>query len=199
MDVKSAFLNGVLDEVVYIEQPPGYTKVGEETKVLKLKKALYGLKQAPRAWNTHIDSFLKRMGYVQCPYEHALYIKQVENRVLVVALYVDDLIFTGNNKLMIDQFKESMTREFDMTDIGLMKYFLGLEVRQGISVVFVSQKAYAKDILKRSKIEDCNPVVTPIELGTKLSKFEGGEPVDADKYRSLVGSLRYLTSIRPDL
>ncbi|GKA59938.1 reverse transcriptase [Tanacetum coccineum] len=199
MDVKSAFLNGVLDEVVYIEQPPGYAKVGEETKVLKLKKALYGLKQAPRAWNTRIDSFLKRMGYVQCPYEHALYIKQVENRVLVAALYVDDLIFTGNNKLMIDQFKESMTREFDMTDMGLMKYFLGLEVRQGISGIFVSQKAYAKDILKRSKMEDCNPVVTPMELGTKFSKFEGGEHVDADKYRSLVGSLRYLTCTRPDL
>ncbi|GJX14457.1 retrovirus-related pol polyprotein from transposon TNT 1-94 [Tanacetum coccineum] len=139
------------------------------------------------------------MGYVQCPYEHALYIKQVENRVLVAALYVDDLIFTGNNKLMIDQFKESMTREFDMTDMGLMKYFLGLEVRQGISGIFVSQKAYAKEILKRSKMEHCNPVVTPMELGTKLSKFEGGEPVDADKYQSLVGSLRYLTSTRPDL
>ncbi|GJQ99145.1 retrovirus-related pol polyprotein from transposon TNT 1-94 [Tanacetum coccineum] len=199
MDVKSAFLNGVLDEVVYIEQPPCYMKVGEETKVLKLKKALYGLKQVPRAWNTRIDSFLKRIGYVQCPYEHALYIKLVENKVLVAALYVDDLIFTGNNKRMIDQFKESMTRVFDMIDMGLMKYFMGLEVRQGIFGIFVSQKAYAKEILKRYKMEDCNPVVTPMELGTKLSKFEGGEPVDADKYRSLVGSLRYLTSTRPDL
>nr|GEY80506.1 retrovirus-related Pol polyprotein from transposon TNT 1-94 [Tanacetum cinerariifolium] len=111
----------------------------------------------------------------------------------------DDLIFTGNNKRMIDQFKESMTREFDMTDMGLMKYFLGLEVRQEISMIFISQKAYAKEILKRSKMEDCNPVVTPMELGTKLSKFEGGEPVDANNYRSLVGSLRYLTSTRPDL
>ncbi|GKE00765.1 retrovirus-related pol polyprotein from transposon TNT 1-94, partial [Tanacetum coccineum] len=123
MDVKFASLNSVLDEVVYIEQPPGYMKVGEETKVLKLQKALYGLKQAPRSWNTRIDSFLKRIGYIQCPYEHAIYIKLVENKVLVAALYVDDLIFTGNNKRMIDQFKESMTREFDMTDMGLMKYF----------------------------------------------------------------------------
>lgn len=199
MDVKSAFLNGVLDEVVYIEQPPGYAKVGEEAKVLKLKKALYGLKQAPRAWNTRIDSFLKKTGYVQCPYEHALYIKQVENRLLVAALYVDDLIFTGNNKIMIDQFKESMSQEFDMTDLGLMKYFLGLEVRQGTSGIFISQQAYAKEILKKSKMENSNPVVTPMELGTKLSKFEGGEPVDANLYRSLVGSLRYLTCTSPDL
>nr|GEY37620.1 hypothetical protein [Tanacetum cinerariifolium] len=112
------------------------------------------------------------MGYVQCPYEHV--IKLVENKVLVAALYVDDLIFTGNNKRMIDQFKELMTREFDMTNMGLMKYFLGLEVRQEIFGNFISQKAYAKEILKRSKMEDCNPEVK--------SMFEEGEPVDADKY-----------------
>ncbi|GKE23644.1 retrovirus-related pol polyprotein from transposon TNT 1-94 [Tanacetum coccineum] len=162
MDVKSAFLNGVLDEVVYIEQPPGYAKVGEENKVLKLKK-------------------------------------HFENRVLVAALYVDDLIFTGNNKLMIDQFKELMTHEFEMTDLGLMKYLLGLEVRQETSGIFISQEAYAKEILKKSKMENSNPVATPMELGTKLSKFEGGEPVDANLYRSLVGSLQYLTCTRPDL
>ncbi|GKA02085.1 concanavalin A-like lectin/glucanase [Tanacetum coccineum] len=98
----------------------------------------------------------------QCPYEHALYIKQFENRVLVAALYVDDLIFTGNNKLMIDQFKESMTREFEMTDLGLMKYFLGSEVRQEICGIFISQTAYAKEILKKSKMENSNPVVTPM-------------------------------------
>nr|GEW86789.1 hypothetical protein [Tanacetum cinerariifolium] len=164
MDVKSAFLNGVLDEVVYIEQPPGYAKVGEENKVLELKKALY-----------------------------------MEHSVLVPALYVDDLIFTGNNKPMIDQFKESMTQEFQMTDLGLMKYFLGLEVRQDTSGIFISQEAYAKEILKKSKMENSNPIATPMELGTNLFKFEGGEPVDENLYRSLVGSLQYLTSTRPDL
>lgn len=101
MDVKSAFLNGVLEEEVYIEQPPGYTKVGKENKVLKLKKALYGLKQAPRAWNTRIDAYFKEHGFVQCPYEHALYVKVRKDDTLFVALYVDDLIFTGNNWDMI--------------------------------------------------------------------------------------------------
>ncbi|XP_047314378.1 secreted RxLR effector protein 161-like [Impatiens glandulifera] len=86
-----------------------------------------------------------------------------------------------------------------MTDFGLMKYFLGLEVRQGKSGIFVSQEAYAKDILKKNKMEECNPVATPMELGTKLFRFKGGDCTDAIKYRSLVGSLRYLTCTRPDI
>ncbi|KAG8472851.1 hypothetical protein CXB51_034771 [Gossypium anomalum] len=124
MDVKSAFLNGVLIEEVYIEQPPGYMKSGEEKKVLKLKKALYGLKQAPRAWNTRIDKYFKENGFKQCPYEHALYVKKNGGNMLFVAHYVDDLIFMGNNGEMIQDFKSKMTQEFEMTDLGLMKFFL---------------------------------------------------------------------------
>ncbi|KAJ3676254.1 hypothetical protein LUZ60_003666 [Juncus effusus] len=199
MDVKSAFLNGVLEEEVYVEQPPGYVKSGKERKVLKLRKALYGLKQAHRAWNARIDTHFKETGFTHCPYEHALYVKKKGNDLLFVALYVDDLIFMGNNDKMVKEFKEAMMREFEMTDLGLMKYFLGLEVTQGECGIFVSQEAYAKDILKRYKMEDSNPVATPMELGAKLSKFEGGEIVDVSKYRSLVGSLRYLTCTRPDI
>jgi Reverse transcriptase (RNA-dependent DNA polymerase) len=199
MDVKSAFLNGVLKEEVYVEQPPGYMKAEKETKVLKLKKILYGLKQAPRAWNTRIDSYLKKNEFKQCPYEHALYVKKKEGNLLYVALYVDDLIFMGNNEKMIKEFKEVTTQEFEMTDLGLMKYFLGIQVRQDKIGIFVSQEAYAKDILKKNKMDECNPVSTLMELGTKLSKFEGGDRVDASKYRSLVGSLRYLTCTRPDI
>jgi hypothetical protein len=200
MDVKSAFLNGVLEEEVYVEQPPGYMKAGHESSVLKLKKALYGLKQAPRAWNTRIDTYLKKNGFIQCPYEHAVYVKNPgEGNLLFVALYVDDLIYMGNNEKMVEGFKEVMKKEFEMTDLGLMKYFLGLEVRQGKTGILVSQEAYAKEILKRSKMNESNSVATPMELGTKLSKFEGGERVDASKYRSLVGSLRYLTCTRPDI
>ncbi|KAJ3692026.1 hypothetical protein LUZ60_012376 [Juncus effusus] len=165
MDVKSAFLNGVLEEEVYVEQPPRYMKIGEEKKVLKLKKALYGLKQAPRAWNTRIDTYFKENGFTQCPYEHALYVKKNEGNLLLVTLYVDDLIFMGNNGEMIEEFKSAMTREFEMTDLGLMKYFLGLEVRQGKTGIFVSQETYAKEILKRNKMAYCNPVLTPMEPG----------------------------------
>ncbi|GJZ27481.1 retrovirus-related pol polyprotein from transposon TNT 1-94 [Tanacetum coccineum] len=105
MDVKSAFLNGMLEEDVYVEQPPGYMKVRNEKKVLKLKKALYGLKQAPRARNTRIDTYFKENRFKQCPYEHAMYVKKKEGNVLFVALYVDDLIFMGNNKQMINILK----------------------------------------------------------------------------------------------
>nr|KYP55970.1 Retrovirus-related Pol polyprotein from transposon TNT 1-94 [Cajanus cajan] len=199
MDVKSAFLNGVLKEEVYVEQPLGYMKRGDEKKVLRLRKSLYGLKQAPRSWNERIDGYFKKNGYEQCPYEHALYIKKSEKDMMVVALYVDDLIFTGSNAKLIKEFKEIMKKEFEMTDLGLMKYFLGLEVKQSDEGIFISQERYALEILKKFKMEDCNPVSTPMEPGTKLSKFDGGERANSGRFRSLVGSLRYLTSTRPDL
>ena len=140
MDVKTAFLNGVLEEEVYVEQPLGYMKAGEEKKVLKLKKALYGLKQAPRAWNTRIDTYFKENGFEQCPYEHALYVKKNGRNVLLVALYVDDLIFLSSNDQMIEEFKSTMTREFEMADLGLMRFFLGLEIRQEETGIFISQE-----------------------------------------------------------
>ncbi|PAM41459.1 hypothetical protein CEJ63_24880, partial [Acinetobacter baumannii] len=102
-DVKSAFLNGVLEEEVYIQQPSGYEVKGHEDKVLKLKKALYGLKQAPRAWNNRIDKYFKENGFTKCPHEHALYIKFKDGDVLIVCLYVDDLIFTGNNPSFFEE------------------------------------------------------------------------------------------------
>ena len=92
--------------------------------MLKLKKALYGLKQVPRAWNTRIDTYFKENGFKQCPYEHALYAKNSGGNMIFVALYVDDLIFMGNNNEMIEEFKGTMRREFEMTDLGLMKFFL---------------------------------------------------------------------------
>ena len=182
MDVKSDFLNGVLEEEVYVEQPPGYMKVENKGKVLKLKKALYGLKQAPRAWNTRIDTYFKENGFQQCPYEHALYVKKEKEKILLVAIYVDDLIFLGNNNQMIEEFKGTMTQEFEMTDLGPMKYFLGLEVRQEETGIFISQEKYAKDILERFKMDSCNPISTPMEPGAKLSKFDGGERVEANKF-----------------
>ena len=117
----------------------------------------------------------------------------------LVALYVDDLIFSGNNDEMIEEFKSTMTREFEMINLGLLKFFLGLEVKQGETSIFISQEKYAKEILKKYKLENCNPLSTPMEPGAKLSKYNEGKRVDANRYRSLVGSLRYLTYTRPDL
>ena len=106
----------------YIEQPQDYEVYGEEDKVLKLEKALYGLKQAPRAWNALIDKYHQERIFIKCPYEHTLYIKIHNGDILIVCLNVDDLIFTGSNPSMFDEFKKEMTNEFEITDIGLMSY-----------------------------------------------------------------------------
>ncbi|TYK18362.1 Retrovirus-related Pol polyprotein from transposon TNT 1-94 [Cucumis melo var. makuwa] len=200
MDVKSAFLNGYLEEEVYLEQPPGYSVKGQEDKVLKLKKALYGLKQAPRMWNSRINKYFLDNGYLRCPYEHSLYIKvNGHGDILVVCLYVDDLIFTGNCASMFEDLKKAMTQEFEMTDIGLMSYYLGIEVKQSEEGIFISQERYTREILEKFNMMNSKPVATPIETGTKLSKHEEGDDVDPSYFKSLVGSLRYLTCTRPDI
>ena len=112
---------------------------------------------------------------------------------------MDDLIFTGSNPSMFDDFKKTMATEFEMTDIGLMAYYLGIEVKQKEEGIFISQESYAKDILKKFRMDDCNPVSTPVECGVKMSKYDEGERVDATLFKSLVGSLRYLTCMRLDI
>ena len=130
VDVKSTFLNGVLMEEVYVEQPMGYEKEGQEHKVCRLKKSLYGLKQAPRAWYSRIDAYLLENGFGKCEGEPTLYIKEKYDKMLIVVLYVDDVIFTGNYAYLIENFKTVMKDEFEMTDMGLMRYFLGIEVEK---------------------------------------------------------------------
>lgn len=200
MDVKSAFLNGTLEEEVYVEQPAGYVKDGQADMVYKLKKALYGLKQAPRAWYTRIDSYFLEHEFQRCPYEHTLYVKTDEQgNVVIVCLYVDDLIITGSNSKLIAEFREALASQFEMTDMGLMSYFLGIEVLQTEQGIFISQRKYAADILRRFKMESCNPIMTPVQERLKLEKDGPGDFVNPTLYKQLVGSLRYLTSTRPDI
>ena len=118
---------------------------------------------------------------------------------LYVFNYVDNLIFTGNNPTMFKEFKKSMIREFEMTDIGFMSHFLVIEVVQSEDGIFISQSGYAKEILKRLGMESCNPVNTPVESGIELKKSTNGGNVDPTYFKSLVGSLRYLTCTRPDI
>nr|MCG7218401.1 hypothetical protein [Candidatus Liberibacter asiaticus] len=110
-------LHGELSEDVYVDQPLGYIKVGEEDKVYKLKKALYGLRQAPRAWYSKIEGYFVESGFEKCDYEHTLFVK-VEEEILIVSLYIDDLIFTRNDFVIIENFKKSMMHKFKMTDLG---------------------------------------------------------------------------------
>jgi hypothetical protein len=187
-----------LQEEVYVDQPPSFEVKGQEDKVYKLKKSLYGLKQAPRAWYSRIDSYLINNGFNRSSNEPTLYTKSnQEGKILIVCLYVDDMIYTGN--LMLEEFKAAMKTKFEMTDLGLMKYFLGIEVDQSSHGIFVCQQKYATDILKRFRMDKCKPTETPIALGTKLSKQDEGSTIDSTLYKRLVGSLMYLTATRPDI
>ncbi|GKU89839.1 hypothetical protein SLEP1_g3924 [Rubroshorea leprosula] len=200
LDVKSAFLHGNLQEHVFIDQPPGYVKSGSEHKVYKLKKALYGLKQAPRAWYSRIDAYFLKEGFQKCPYEHTLYIKFGDGgKLIIVCLYVDDLIYTGNDFGMLEKFKQSMKLEFDMTNLGLLHYFLGLEVVQSDFGIFVFQKKYVQEVLDRFQMKNCNSVTTLVDKGVKLVKDPGGRFVDNKLYKQIVGSLMYLTATRLDI
>ena len=129
-DVKSAFLNGELQEEVFVEQPKGFIKKGEESKVLKLHKALYGLKQAPRAWYSKIDEFFTNNGFERSENEPTLYVKKEEGgSFIVVCLYVDDIIYFSNSEKLLSSFQGAMKGKFEMTDLGVLQYFLGLEVK----------------------------------------------------------------------
>jgi len=199
-NVKSAFLNRTLEEEVYIEQPAEYVIKGKEDKVYKLNKALYGLKQAPRAWYKKIDAYFVQNGFQICLFKHTLYIKFFDpGDILIVCLYVDDLIFTSNNSKMIIKFKEAIIRCFEMTDLGLMSYFLGIEVDQQNDRIFISQKKYAADILKKFKMENLKPISTLVEEKLKLTRDSDKRRVDATYYKSLIESPRYLTATRPDI
>jgi hypothetical protein len=200
MDVKSAFLHGELIEDVYIEQPKGYEVKGSEDKVYKLHKALYGLKQAPRAWFSRMENYFINEGFDKCPNEQTLFTKRSkEGKMLIASVYVDDLIYTGDDEEMISSFKCSMMQVFEMTDLGKMKFFLGIEVSQQGDGIFICQKKYALEILKRFGMIESHEVNSPIVPGSKLSKDADGVAVDESFYKQIIGSLMYLTSTRPDL
>ena len=198
MDVKLAFLNGYVKEEVYVEQPQGYEVPGQEHKVYKLKNALYGLKQAPRAWYSRIDSYLTENGFHRSENELTLYTKVNEQgKMLIVCLYVDDLIFIGD--FCIADFKLAMESEFEMIDLGFMKFFLGIEVQQSESGIFISQTKYASEVLKIFNMSNWKTAPTLVITGLKLSKDDDGSIVDPTLFKRLVGSLMYLTATRPDI
>ncbi|KAD2204143.1 hypothetical protein E3N88_41639 [Mikania micrantha] len=199
-DVKTAFLNGFLQEEVYVLQPLGFEIKGDEDKVYKLHKALYGLKQAPRAWYSRIDTFFTKNVYERSENEPTVYVKRSRNKELVIiCLYVDDIIYTESSNELVAEFKQHMMTEFDMTDIGILRYFLGLEVTQSNAGIFLSQRKYAKDLLNKFGMMNCKTVTTPMISNEKLQMDDGGAMVDSYMYRSLNGGLMYLTHSRPDI
>jgi hypothetical protein len=198
MDVKTAFLNGLIEEEVYIEQPLGFEVHGRESHVCRLKKALYGLKQAPRAWYSRIDAYLQQLGFEKSGADPNLYFIMVGEDPLILLLYVDDLFIIGAERL-ISSCKESLASEFEMTDIGLMHYFFGLEVWQEPGHIFLGQGKYVCDILIRFQMGDSRPMTTPMITNWKKLHASESQLVDSTLYRQLIGSLMYLVNTRPDI
>lgn len=199
MDVKSAFLNGELKEEVYMEQPKGFDLTEGKNLVCKFKKDLYGLKQAPRGWYARLDHYLQQQGFKKGVAGSNLYIKTDEGKLLVSLVYVDDLIFSSNNDEMSHEFSQSMAEEFEMSMIGELSHFLGLQVSQTRAGLCISQAKYLKDMLKKYGMEDCAPMSTSMTINCKLSKDDDSPLVDATHYRSMIGALLYLIATRPDI
>jgi hypothetical protein len=170
MDVKIAFLNGVVEEV-YVEQPEGFEVGDRETHVYRLRRALYGFKQAPRAWYSRIDNYLREMGFQRSEADPNLYFLAGEVPLILV-LYVDDLFLTGDEQLIAD-YKANLAAKFEMKYLGLMHYFLGLEVWQTDGRFFLGQGKYAVEILRRFRMMDCRPMSTP--LVTHLRKIDASD------------------------
>jgi len=198
MDVKTAFLNGVIEEEVHIEQPQGFETRDNNSHVCMLKKALYGLKQAPRAWNGRIDNFLRSLGFTKSKADSNLYYKVVDDGPIILLLYVDDLFLTGKEKLIVG-CKRKLDAEFEMKDLGMMHYFLGLEVWQDSDGIFLNQGKYVVEILNRFKMMDCKAMTTAMTTNKKLLHDTSSETVDVTMYRQIIGSLMYLTNTRPDI
>lgn len=171
LDVKTAFLHGELKETVYVTQMDGFEVKGSESKVYRLRKALYGLKQAPRAWNYKLNKILVGLRFVRCLKEPSVYRRTASGDLLVVAVYVDDLFVTGTSLKQIKQFKLEMALKFDMSDLGRLTYYLGIEVTQHAEGISLCQNRYALRILEEAGMEQCNSVQTPMEMGLKLAKF----------------------------
>jgi hypothetical protein len=200
LDVKSAFLNGVLKEEVYVEQPEGFKVTNVGHKVYKLKKALYGLKQAPRAWYSEIDAYLSICKFKRSTSEATLYTRSdLEGNLIIVSIYVDDIVYTGSSERLLSEFKREMMQRYEMSDLGLLHHFLGMGILQTDQGVFIHQGKYAKSLLSKFGLDDCKPVSIPLATGEKLKKVDESELADEGLYRRIVGSLLYLTATRPDL
>nr|GEX33579.1 hypothetical protein [Tanacetum cinerariifolium] len=199
MDVKTAFLHGSLKKDVYVCQHEGFIDADHLSHVYKLKKALYGLKKAPKAWYDELLMFLLQNHFFKGTIDPTLFIRRFQDDILVVQVYVDDIIFGSTHPRYIQLFFDLMKSRFEMSMIGEMTFFLGLQVNQSPCGIFINLSNYVFEILKKYGMESCDPVGTPMETKDKLDLDQKGTPVDATKYRSMIGALMYLTSSRPDI
>ncbi|XP_057478145.1 retrovirus-related Pol polyprotein from transposon TNT 1-94 isoform X6 [Actinidia eriantha] len=197
-DVKNTFLHGELEEEVYMDIPPGFSSSKTEGKVCRLKKALYGLKQSPRAWFGRFSKAMLGFGYKQSHADHTMFIKKGAGKIIVLIVYVDDMIVTGDDVDEILNLKCRLAQEFEIKDLGSLRYFLGMEVARSDRGIFISQRKYILDLLEETGMLGCKPVNSPIEANHHLSG-DMGERTNKERYQRLVGRLIYLAHTRPDV
>ncbi|GJU59098.1 ribonuclease H-like domain-containing protein [Tanacetum coccineum] len=199
MDVKSAFLYGKIEEEVYVYQPLGFKDPESPDKVYNVEKALYGLHQDPRAWYETLSTYLLDNGFQRGQIDKTLFIKRVKGDILLVQVYVDDIIFGSTRKEMCTDFKKMMHKKFQMSSMGELTFFLGLQVTQKNDGIFISQDKYVDEILKKFGFSTVKTASTPMETSKPLLKDAKVKDVDVHLYRSMIGSLMYHTASRPDI
>nr|GEW66709.1 retrovirus-related Pol polyprotein from transposon TNT 1-94 [Tanacetum cinerariifolium] len=199
MDMKTAFLNGPLKEEVYAAQPDGFVDPDHTENIYRLMKALYGLKQAPKAWYDELSTFLTLKGFTKGTIDPTLFTIRYEEDILLVQIYVDDIIFSSTNHKYSKCFEKLMHSRFEMSLMGEMKKNLGLQIHQSPSGIFINQAKYTLEILHKHVMDKGQSIGTPMATKLKLDADLSGNPVDQTDYRSMIGSLMYLISSRPNI
>nr|GEU52305.1 hypothetical protein [Tanacetum cinerariifolium] len=199
IDVKSVFLYGTIEEEVYVCQRIGFEDPDYPDKVYKVVKALYGLHEAPRAWYETLANYLLENGFQRGKIDQTLFIKKQKGDILLVQVYVDDIIFRSTDKDLCKAFEKLMKDKFQMSSMGELTFFLGLQVKHKQDGIFISQDKYVAEILRKFGLIDGISASTPIDTEKPLLMDPDGEDVDVHTYRSMIGSLMYLTSSRPDI
>ena len=199
LDVKNAFLNGMLQEEVYVEQPKGFVDPHKLDDVYKLKRALYGLKQAPSAWYDRLTAYLTEHGFKRGSADTTLFIRKDKNSFVVAQIYVDDIVFGATNDSLVHSFADEMKEMFEMSMVGELTYFLGLQVKQTNSGIYINQAKYARNLVKRFGLDKAAYARIPMAANAKLTNDPSSEFVDVILYRSMIGCLLYLTASRPDI
>ncbi|KAG7564770.1 Integrase catalytic core [Arabidopsis suecica] len=199
LDVNNAFLQGTLTEEVYMSQPPGFVDADRPNHVCKLRKAIYGLKQAPRAWYMELRNYLLAAGFINSIADTSLFILQRGTSIVYMLVYVDDILVTGNDSVLLAKTLDGLASRFSVKDHEDLSYFLGIEATRVSSGLHLCQKKYIMDLLAKTNMLTAKPVNTPMATTPKLTLHSGIKLTDPTEYRSIVGSFQYLAFTRPDI
>ena len=199
LDVKTAFLHGVVEEEIYVSPPPGFESSTPSGHACRLNKALYGLKQAPRAWHSKIDSSLSALGLQKAHADSNLYFANNAGRLTLLLLYVDDVYLTGDDVERLQITRTALNKEFDMSDLGVLSHSLGMEFQFSDAGIAITQRAYVSDMLAEFGLSDCKPSPTPMVEKEHLEPDMLAPPTDQTLYQRMVGKLIFLIHTRPDI